>query len=67
MIALKEVGRQILGLFVDDGALAVSIVVLVAVAALASLVEVPAPYIGALLLFGAPLILCASVWRGRRR
>jgi hypothetical protein len=67
MIALKEVGRHILGLFVDDGALAVSIVVLVAVAASASLVELPALYIGALLVFGTPLILCASVWLALRR
>jgi hypothetical protein len=68
MIALKSVVRELIKLFVDDGALALAIVAVVACAAmLARLIpEVPLAA-GAVQLFGCLGVLLANTLRAGRR
>ena len=60
-VALKE----LMGLFVDDGALALAIVVIVVLAGIAAAV-IPAAS-GAILLFGCLAVLPTNVMRARRK
>jgi hypothetical protein len=57
--------RELLGLFVDDGRLALEIVAVIAVAAL--LAQFDAPAAGLVLLAGCPAVLSANVRRASRR
>jgi hypothetical protein len=68
MIALTNALRELAGLFVDDGALALSILVVVALAAIVSILmpEVPLAA-GAILLLGCLVALVSSVARAGRR
>jgi hypothetical protein len=68
MIALTNALRELAGLFVDDGALALSILVVVALAAIVSILmpEVPLA-VGAILLLGCLVALVSSVARAGRR
>jgi len=68
MIALTSLLRELINLFVDDGALALAIVAVVASAAiLARLIpEVPLAA-GAVLLFGCLGVLLANTLRAGRR
>jgi hypothetical protein len=60
--------NELLGLFVDDGSLALlSLVLIAATAALVKLLGLPGLFGAGLLLFGALAILCHSVVRGVRR
>jgi len=59
--------KEVLGLFVDDGSLALLSLFLIAVtAALVKLLGLPGLLGGGLLLLGALAILCHSVVRGAR-
>jgi len=61
---LAGIARELIGLFVDDGMLAIGILAVVAVAALvASLV--PGITAGAVLLAGLPILLFANVLTAR--
>jgi hypothetical protein len=68
MIALTNVLRELAGLFVDDGALALAII---AIVVLAGMVAMLMPDVllaaGAILLFGCLAALLSSVARARRR
>jgi uncharacterized membrane protein YdjX (TVP38/TMEM64 family) len=68
MNVLNAALREVLGLFVDDGALAAEIVavVLLAATAAAAIPDVPLA-VGAILLFGCLGVLLASVARAARR
>lgn len=68
MNALRTALLELLGLFVDDGALALFTILLVAaVTALASLAALPPLAIGALLFVGALAILAESIGRAARK
>jgi hypothetical protein len=68
MNMLGAVVRELLGLFVDDGALALEIVAVVALAAISAAVMPNVPLAtGAILLFGCLGVLLANVARAARR
>ena len=65
---IGEIGRQLVGLFVDDGLLAAGILVVVAlIAGPAALGALPASVAGLLLTVSLPAVLAASVLRSVRR
>jgi hypothetical protein len=64
---LSAIAREILGLFVDDGALALHILGVVCTAGVALLLGLPNPWVGGLLLFGLLFVLAESVHRASRR
>ncbi len=68
MTALTNVLRELAGLFVDDGALALMIIAIVALAGMVAMLmpEVPLAA-GAILLFGCLATLLSSVARADRR
>jgi len=68
MIMLVNVLREIAGLFVDDGALALAILAVVAAAGIAAILipEIPLAA-GAILLFGCLGVLLLNVVRAGRR
>jgi hydrogenase maturation factor HypE len=63
---LGSVLREIAGLFVDDGALALAIIAIVAIAAIAAALDVPL-VAGAILLFGCLGVLFTNAVRAARR
>jgi hypothetical protein len=68
MRALRAVFRELLGLFVDDGALALAILAVVILAAISAALIPDAPLAaGAILLLGCLGVLSASVARAARR
>jgi hypothetical protein len=68
MNVLLAVGRELLGLFVDDGALALEILGVVVVAAIAAALVPDLPLAtGAILLLGCVGVLLTSVARAARR
>jgi hypothetical protein len=67
MTLLARISREITGLFVDDGAFALRILLVVWAGAVAAYLEVPSLYVGLLLLTGTSTLLCESVWRALRR
>lgn len=67
MKLLSAIGREILGLFVDDGALALHILGVVGAAGLASLLGAADAWVGGLLLIGLLVVLAESVRRSARR
>lgn len=67
MNALKVVFRELTGLFVDDGALALEIVAVVMAAAISQTETSTMPLVsGGILLFGCLGVLLMSVWRSAR-
>jgi hypothetical protein len=68
MITLTSLLRELAGLFVDDGALALAIIAIVAVAAILAILNPDAPVAaGAVLLFGCLGVLFATTVRAGRR
>lgn len=67
MKTLLQIARELLGLFVDDGGLALSILIVVWAAAFATLLALPSPYVALLLVTGLAAVLGESVWLGLRR
>ncbi len=68
MKAIVATLSEIVGLFVDDGSLALAIIVFVGiVAALVKWALIPGPIGGALLFFGLVAILGENLWRSARR
>ena len=67
MTLLSSIARELLGLFVDDGGFALSILLVVWAAAFATLLALPSPYVALLLLTGLAAVLGESVWRGLHR
>jgi len=68
MKLLRAIVDEVLGMFIDDGALAAFSVVLIAIAtAIALLLPIPALWSGLLLLIGCVVLLAWSVLRAVRR
>ena len=68
MNALTAVLRELVGLFVDDGALALAIVAVVIIAGFAAAILPAASWLsGAVLLFGCLGVLVANVMTAKRR
>jgi hypothetical protein len=68
MTALIDVLRELAGLFVDDGALALAIIAIVVLAGIVALLMPDVPLAaGAILLFGCLAALLSSVARADRR
>ena len=68
MKLLRAILDEVLGMFIDDGALAAFSVVLIAIAtAIALLLPIPALWAGLLLLIGCVALLAWSVLRAVRR
>jgi hypothetical protein len=68
MTMLGSVLREIAGLFVDDGALALAIIAIVAIAAVAATLMPDVPLAaGAILLFGCLGVLFSNAVRAGRR
>jgi hypothetical protein len=68
MSALANVLRELAGLFVDDGALALAIIVVVALAGVVALLMPDVPLAaGAILLFGCLGVLLSNTLRAGRR
>ena len=68
MTALTIVLRELAGLFIDDGALALAIVAVVLVAGMVAMLIPDVPLVaGAVLLFGCLAALLSSVARAARR
>ena len=68
MARLKAIGREILGLFVEDVWFTAALAIWVAVAAASRPWWQSKPWVGAIALFaGFALILCDSVLRAARR
>jgi hypothetical protein len=67
MIILANVVRELAGLFVDDGALALAIIVVVIVAGIFTILVPDIPLVaGAILLLGCLGVLLSNVARARR-
>ena len=68
MITLANVWRELAGLFVDDGALALAIVAIVVLAAIMATLMPDVPLAaGAILLFGCLGVLLSNAVRASRR
>ncbi len=68
MSALSAVLRELIGLFVDDGSLALAILAIVALAGICVALAPNVPLLaGAVLLIGCLAVLIANVLRARRR
>jgi hypothetical protein len=68
MITLANVWRELAGLFVDDGALALAIVAIVVLAAIMATLMPDVPLAaGAILLFGCLGVLLSNAVRAGRR
>ena len=68
MRAIKVVVRELIGLFIDDGSLALAIVVLIGAIALLLKTALLAPLVGGVLIFvGLVLILAENLIRSARR
>jgi hypothetical protein len=63
---LREAGSEFLGLFVEDGSLALGIVAVVAVAASLSALAISPVAVGVVLLLGCLGVLVENVLRARR-
>ncbi|HLH99022.1 MAG TPA: hypothetical protein VKW08_28260 [Xanthobacteraceae bacterium] len=66
MSAFTQAARELLGLFVEDGSLALAILAVVVAAALLAAAGVPKLLIGGLLLAGALAVLAENVLRAQR-
>jgi hypothetical protein len=64
---LRGVAHELIGLFVDDGALAVEILAVVILAALAAALVPQGPVAGTILLLGCLAVLSISVAKAARR
>ena len=67
MNLLSTIAREILGLFVDDGAPALHILGVVYAAGMTSLLGLPNLWVGGLLLVGLLFVLAESVRRASHR
>lgn len=68
MERIKTIGREIVGLFVEDARFTAALAIWIAIAAATRPWWLSAPRLGAVLLFvGFALILCESVLRAARR
>ena len=68
MIILANAWRELVGLFVDDGALALAIIAIVALAGIMAVLMPGVPLAaGAFLLFGCLAVLLANAVRAGRR
>ena len=67
MSALATIARELVGLFVEDGSLALATVGLVALAIAAAALGAPRDAVGVLLIAGSLALLAENILRARRR
>lgn len=67
MSTLSLIARELVGLFVDDGSLAVAIIGIVSLAAMSAAVDAPAPVTGGLLFFGCLIAVLENISRTTRK
>ena len=67
MTMLKEIGAELVGMFVGDGQLSLAVVAIVAAAALIHLGGIDPLSAGGFLLVGCPVVLIESVRRSARQ
>ena len=67
MNALAAVAREIVGLFVEDGSLALAILGLVALAVAAAALGAPRAAVGVLLILGSLAVLGENILRAGRK
>ncbi|MDQ0392211.1 hypothetical protein [Labrys monachus] len=68
MLGIRTILAELIGLFVDDGSLALAAAILIGIVALlARLALLPPVFIGAMLAAGCVAILLESVFRAARR
>lgn len=68
MSGLKAALEELIGLFIDDGFLALAIIVIVAVATVLALwLRAPTLLVGGVLLVGCAAVLVASVFRAQAK
>jgi hypothetical protein len=67
MEAIRGLARELVGLFIDDGSLAVSAVLWVAACALGARLGLPSGWLGAALAAGLAAILVENALRGATR
>jgi hypothetical protein len=65
--ALATIAREVVGLFVDDGSLALAILGLVALAIAAAALGAPRDAVGVLLIGGSLAVLAENILRVRRK
>lgn len=67
MSTLSLIVRELAGLFVDDGSMAVSIILVVVLAVMSAGVDAPAPITGGVLFFGCLIALLENISRSVRK
>jgi hypothetical protein len=65
--ALASIAREVVGLFVEDGSLALAILGLVALAIAAAALGAPREAVGVLLIVGSLAVLTENILRARRK
>jgi hypothetical protein len=67
MSTLLAVSKELIGLFIDDGSLAIAIAALVLLSAMFAAVDAPSLVTGSLLLVGCLAVLLENVFRTIRK
>ena len=67
MSTLVLIVRELIGLFVDDGSLAIAIIVVVALATMFAGVDAPALVTGGVLFFGCLIVVLENIVRAARK
>lgn len=67
MSALVAIIKELIGLFIDDGSLAIAIVAVVLLSAMLAAVDAPSLVTGLLLLVGSLAVLLENVLRATRK
>jgi len=67
MSTLSLIARELIGLFIDDGSMAVSIIVVVILAVMVAGVDAPALVTGGVLIFGCLIAVLENILRTARR
>jgi hypothetical protein len=67
MSTLVLIVRELVGLFIDDGSLAIAIVVVVVLAVLFAGVDAPAVVTGGVLFFGCLIVVLENILRAARK
>lgn len=67
MSALVSIARELIGLFIDDGSLAVAIIAVVILSVMSAGVDAPGPVTGGVLFFGCLIAVLENILRATRK
>ena len=67
MSTLVLIARELVGLFIDDGSLAIAIIVVVVIAVMFAGVDAPALVTGGVLFFGCLIAVLENILRAARK